>query len=206
MLIALSTSCEMSRSGIASLYLLPCQSVSGVILDCEQQVTGFDVVCNSGVSWVEFTFEKDTAFFSQNLQRSGVNTPVEQVITFTIPTLTKAVRKALNSLKRYRCLLAVVRDNIGQYMLAGVSVYDDGVEYRNLRLSSVAATTGADPAADVNQAVFTLSSVTNTLAPFLTGHPVNISTDCVGRIVFGPVLDGDTAFGPIEDGETAFGP
>ena len=169
-------------------------------------ITGMDLVCQAGQGWVEYRFSQSSAFFEQTMSRTGQNTPTRQTLGFSIDGVTSQVRDSVLSLKKSCCLLAVVFDAAGNYMLAGVSTYADGIEFRDLRLTSLNATTGQDAVADVNTATFSFTAEVNCLAPFLSGNPVDISTDCGLVTVFGPVDGGDVAFGPVEDGDVAFGP
>lgn len=206
MLVPISPSCLPSRAGIRSLYLLECQRLQGVTFSSTGMITAMDLVCQAGQGWVEYRFSQSSAFFEQTMSRSGPNTPTRQTLGFSIDGVTSQVRDSVLSLKKSCCLLAVIFDAAGNYMLAGVSTYADGVEFRDLRLASLNATTGQDAVADVNTATFSFTADVNCLAPFLIGSPVDISTDCGLVTVFGPVDGGDVAFGPVEDGDVAFGP
>jgi len=206
MLVPISPSCLPSRAGIRALYLLECQRLQGVTFSASGKISAMELVCQSGQGWVEYRFSPSSAFFEQSMTRSGPNTPTRQTLGFNVDGVTAELRDSVVSLKKNCCLLAVVLDGAGNYMLAGVSSYRDGVEFRDLRLSSLDATTGQDVVADVNTATFSFTAEVNCLAPFLSGSPVDISTDCGLVTVYGPVEGGDIAWGPVEDGDTAWGP
>lgn len=206
MILPIAAQCTPTRAGIRSLFLLPCRRLNSITYATDGRISAIDITCEAGTGWTEYRFRRDTASFDQVMGRSGMNTPTNQTISFQVDGVTNALRLSVVSLKKNCCLLVVVRDAAGLYMLAGVSSYRDGVETRDLRLSALSATTGQDSAADINTATFTLSATVNCLAPYLTASPVDISTDCGAVIVYGPVEDGDVAWGPVEDGDTAWGP
>ena len=206
MLVPIATSCASSRASIRSLHVLACKRFQGVTYSEDGRIASIDVQCSGSTSWTRYNFKRDTAFFEQSMSRSGANTPTRQNISFSVDGVTQALRRSIISLKRQCCLVVVVGDAIGQYMLAGVSSYADGLEFRDLVLETLTATTGQDRVADANTADFTLSATVNCLAPYLIGNPVDISTDCTRLTVFGTAEDGDTVFGTVEDGDTVFGP
>ena len=137
MIIPLPKDCISPLAGIRSLYLIPCHRFQGATFNSEGEISEIQLECLGGQGWIEYRFRRLTASFDQTLTRSGMNTPTTQVISFQSEGLVPEARRSIVSLKKQCCVVAVVKDGGGRYMLAGVSSYMDGVETREMKLASL---------------------------------------------------------------------
>lgn len=199
MIISINSACATGRAGISNLYLLPCLALTDMTIE-NGQISSISL--EPDTDWVQIAFEKNTAFFEQQLVRSGRNTYVSQTIQFVEPQMSLSNMRAAVALAKQCCMVAVVRDNNNVYHMAGVSLYG-GTDYetRELQVQQISGQTGADVSSDSNEYTIIMQVQVNTLAPQLTASPLVIS----GVVALGPVAGGDTAFGPLAGGDTVFG-
>lgn len=201
MIISINSACASGRAGISHLYLLPCRALSDLTID-NGLISSISLDTNQpDADWVLIAFEKNTAFFEQQLVRSGRNTYVSQTIQFTEPQMTLGNRRAMAALAAQCCMVAVVRDNNGVFHMAGVSLYGNDYETRELQVQQISGQTGADVSSDSNEYTVIMQVQVSSLAPQLTASPLIIS----GVVALGPVAGGDTAFGPVAGGDTVYG-
>lgn len=201
MIISITSACATGRAGISNLYLLPCRALLDLTID-NSLISSISLdTSQPDADWVQIAFEKNTAFFEQQLVRAGRNTYVSQTIQFTLPQMSLANMRAVKSLSDECCMVAVVRDNNGVFHMAAVNLYASDFETRELRVQQINGSTGADVSSDNNEYTIIMQVQVNTLAPQLVASPLAIS----GVVALGPVAGGDTAFGPVAGGDTVYG-
>ncbi len=163
--------CNPGRAGISVIWATNCINVLDLTFNVSRQITAItmDTTQDEPV-FIKIEFEKDTAFFNQEKTRNKSSINVVQTISFIEPGLGNTVRNALQDLNGNCCVLAIVRDNAGNYHVAGLSHIPatDEFWFEDMRTGEGSSNTGADPTADSAEYVETLVCNVNFYAPFTT--------------------------------------
>lgn len=169
--------CKSCRAGISCIWLTNCVNVLDFTFDANRCVTGI-VMDTSQVSptFKKIEFEKDTAFFSQPKVKIKNSTSVTQTISFVEACMSPELRNALEDMNDCCCAIAIVKDNSGQYHVAGITYNKDTDEWQteDMATGEGSANTGTDPTADSNEYIETLTANVGFYAPFYKGGEASI--------------------------------
>lgn len=169
--------CPKGRAGISVMWATACEHVTDLTFDADRQITAITMdAANADATFKKIEFEKNTAFFTQEKTRVKSNVNVAQTISFIEPLMTNTNRNALEDLNDCCCLHAIVKDNIGNYHYAGISfnATTDEWESEDLKTGDGSGNTGADPTADSNEFLETLTANASFYAPYFAGGEAGI--------------------------------
>lgn len=160
------------RAGIEKIYHTDCEKVMDVIIDpTTEEVTGIvmDATATDPVFFC-IEFEENTAFLNQTKTRVKSGTNVNQVVSFNEPVMNPVTRKALCDLNKCCCSVNIVKDNTGQFHFTGINYFSEtqSWSFANMKTGDGSGNTGADPTADANEYIETLTANVNCYAPFWT--------------------------------------
>lgn len=166
--------CPTGRAGIRRAWLIDASNISDITFDASGCIDAITVADGEGFTLVQF--EKDTAFVEQANTRNGYNHNTAQTLSMVFPIMNCDLRFRLRSIFDCACgVVAIVKDNIGQLMVLGIDTFENGdwvdsgswepVEFNT---GDSSGNTGADPAADRNEYIVTLTGNTNFFAPYTT--------------------------------------
>jgi hypothetical protein len=164
--------CPKGRAGINALWAANCSDVQELTFDADRNITAITMdATQANPIFHKFTFERDTAFFSQEKTRIKQNINVVQTISIIEPVMRNEIRNTLEDVNDACCLHIIVRDNTGQYHYAGISYDATEDEWRSefMTTGDGSGNTGADPTSDNNEYVETFSSTAAWYAPFVLG-------------------------------------
>lgn len=157
-------------AGIQTVYLIPFEdlNLAGITWDASEQATALSVQATK--VWTKFEFQTDTAFFNQEKQTVGDNINHVQTLSMNFANNTAAARMALKAMDNCCNLVAYIVDNQGKTRLAGILPTDGGASSKKLGFKTGAGSfnSGADPTADQNIRVVTLTCNAPAEAPYCT--------------------------------------
>ena len=157
-------------AGVSTVYLSPFDDLdlTGVTWDASDQATALAV--NATKVWTKFEFQTDTAFFNQEKQVVGDNINWVQTLSLNFANNSAAARLALKAMDNCCNLVAYVVDNQGQVRLAGILPTAGGTTSKKLGFKTGAGSfnSGADPTADQNIRIVTLTCNAPEEAPYTT--------------------------------------
>lgn len=164
--------CVTGRAGVRRAYFAQCEAVSDIAFSgTTREVTGFTMdVLHPVPVFLQVDFEKNTAFFNQAKTRVKNNINYAQTLSMIFGINNATLNALLTDLNRCCCYIVVVELNTGQRRLMGVS-YDDITDTwttEDLKTGEGSDNSGADPVADSNEVLDTVTANTSySFAPFL---------------------------------------
>ena len=136
--------CDFAVGGIKKVYLANEVDITTLAVDSTGQITGATMA--SGTTFYEFQPELNSGSLTQSLQAGQVSRFVQQVLAFSVASLSQAKINTLDDLS-LTTLVAIIESNDGNWYFVG----DDG---SGLKASALEVLTGA---ADTDDAVATVT-------------------------------------------------
>lgn len=166
--------CPIGRAGVRRAWLIDAANIEDITFDEKGCIDSITVVEDTGFTRLDF--EKDTAFLEQTNTRNGYNINTTQTLSMIFPIMSCDLRWRLRSIFNCACgVVAIVKDNNNQLMVVGIDTFENGDwveegtwEPIELKTGESTGNTGADPTADRNEYLVTLTGNSNFFAPFTT--------------------------------------
>ena len=169
--------CGRGSAGANKAWATDCKNVADLTFDADRNITAITMdATQTDPTFKEITFEPDTAFFNQEVTRIKRSQNCAQTFSFILPIMQFAFRKELENLSDCCCLHVIIRDKTGRYHYAGITFNDVTDEWVSeyMITGDGSGNTGADPTADSNEYIQTITANTGYYAPFFIGGEAGI--------------------------------
>lgn len=166
------STCSLTRAGIQTIWFTWSKNIATLTFtQADRTITGITMATIGGditdPTFKQYDFQPNTAFMQQVFSKTGRSFNYAQTLQFNEEGMDLTIRNELEAL--YECceVVAIVRDNKGNFWVPGVS-YDrvaDDYWYERLEVTAGDANTGQNPASDQNLITTTLTCNTICFTP-----------------------------------------